>query len=67
MTDDFAARLKVLLGVSPKSPKPSKKQYTFAPGYSRCMDCRCRGNGECKGENKATRDAWRHMLEWEMR
>ncbi len=61
MTDDLIKRVRNMMGVKPSEPAP--KKYQFAPGYTRCMDCRCRGNGECKGENRATRDAWRAIMD----
>lgn len=29
-----------------------------APGWARCMDCRCTGSGECSGETVAYQTAW---------
>lgn len=29
-----------------------------APGWARCMDCRCTGAGECSGETVAYQTEW---------
>lgn len=29
-----------------------------APGYARCMDCRCQGKGECAGELVSYQNWW---------
>jgi len=46
-----------------KAKKYIKKTGKFPPGRTRCMDCRCSGNGECPGETIKYQNAWHEMME----
>lgn len=39
-----------------------KENGKFPRGWSRCMDCRCTGKGECAGESDADKRHWQQMM-----
>lgn len=46
-----------------KYTKEEAKEYLkqngkFAPGWARCMDCRCTGQGECAGQTLKSIQLW---------